>query len=113
VVRRSIYLLRARKLYELCKQAELTINFKGQQLYKNNVSKETTIALEYLRNQVAPLVDHENKKEVNRFKQLCTHLCLSEDTSKVNLNAATAKSIESKYSFRNDILIGCLQNIMV
>jgi hypothetical protein len=33
-------------------------------------------ALHYLRKFIVPLVDYENKEEVTRLEQLCTHLCL-------------------------------------
>ncbi|EPB83057.1 hypothetical protein HMPREF1544_10194 [Mucor circinelloides 1006PhL] len=69
VVRQCLFLLRTRKLNELCKQADATLQ-----------------ALDYLRTFVAPIVDHDNKEEVDIFKKLCTHLCILEDDSVVACN---------------------------
>jgi hypothetical protein len=42
----------------------------------SNMRKDTIDALNYLRNYILPLVDHENREEVAQFKQLCAHLCI-------------------------------------
>lgn len=101
VVRKCLYLIRTRKLYELCKQADMMMHFKGHLLQPQNsstVSKETKEALDYLRNKVAPLVNHGSKEEVNRFRQLCTHLCLSQDNYHVQVtDPHLAKSTEEIY----------------
>lgn len=56
-------------------------------------------ALDYLRTFVAPIVDHDNKEEVEIFKKLCTHLCILEDDSVVACSPYSARSIEGKCPF--------------
>jgi hypothetical protein len=82
MLRRSLYMIRMQKLRELCSKA-------CEQVHDDNVSKETLIALDYLRTQVAPVVDHDNEGESKEFHQMCANLCLletmmddSEDTTK-------------------------------
>lgn len=83
MVRRCLYLIRTRKLFELCREADIKFNVKGQPLHRSEISHDTLKALEYLRRYVTPLVNHESKEEVQHFKYLCSHLCLLEDTSEV------------------------------
>ncbi|CEG84146.1 hypothetical protein RMATCC62417_17991 [Rhizopus microsporus] len=74
IVRKCIYLIRARKLYEMC---DKKLHINGERLELNsNMRKDTIDALNYLRNYILPLVDHENREEVAQFKQLCSHLCV-------------------------------------
>ncbi|KAG0826673.1 hypothetical protein G6F18_009843 [Rhizopus arrhizus] len=43
---------------------------------ERDLKEDTMDALHYLRKFIVPLVDYENKEEVTRLEQLCTHLCL-------------------------------------
>ncbi|KAF1802153.1 Muskelin N-terminus-domain-containing protein [Mucor lusitanicus] len=95
VVRQCVFLLRTRKLSELCKQADVQFNFKGQ-LCQNKISEATMHALDYLRRCVTPIVDHDNKEEVNIFKKLCTHLCILEDDAAA-CDPYSARSMEDIY----------------
>jgi hypothetical protein len=70
-MRKCKYLLRSRRLLELCQLADDTLS-KG-------VTQATQRALDYLRNYVAPIVDQENKQESKEFRRLCTHVCLCLD----------------------------------
>lgn len=53
-------------------------------------------ALDYLRRCVTPIVDHDNKEEVNIFKKLCTHLCILEDDAAA-CDPYSARSMEGKH----------------
>lgn len=53
------------------------LHINGGRLELNsNMKKDTMSALNYLRDYILPLVDHENREEVTQFKQLCAHLCI-------------------------------------
>ncbi|GAN02525.1 muskelin [Mucor ambiguus] len=97
VVRQCLFLLRTRKLSELCKQADIQFKFKGQ-LHQKKISEATMHALDYLRKAITPIVDHDNKEEVDIFKKLCTHLCILEDEATVAAcDPYSAKSTEDIY----------------
>ncbi|KAI8967128.1 Muskelin N-terminus-domain-containing protein [Mycotypha africana] len=71
IARHCLYLLRTRRLQELSEEV-------------NNNALNTTDAftkkkhiLQYLREYVAPIVDHHNKSELKQFQLLCTHLCMA------------------------------------
>lgn len=97
VVRQIFYLLRTRKLNELCKRADKQFVFKGQRIGQQNVSEETMQALQYLREYVTPIIDYENKQEVEHFKKLCTHLCISEDIeTKSQVGKASKDKLQKK-----------------
>jgi hypothetical protein len=91
-----LYLLRTRKLSELCKQADGQLVFKGQPIGHRSLTHETMQALDYLRQYVTPIIDYENKEEVEQFKKLCAHLCISEDIGTRRLEPYVGKSIEGK-----------------
>ncbi|KAG2204661.1 hypothetical protein INT47_011956 [Mucor saturninus] len=87
VVRRCQYLLRAQKLHELCKQ-------RYQKYDQHDINKDTQNALEYLRRHVTPLVNHENKEEIEHFKQLCMELCISQDNNDTKSVTYSSQSIK-------------------
>ncbi|GAA5806192.1 hypothetical protein HPULCUR_011722 [Helicostylum pulchrum] len=87
IMRRCLYLIRTRKLYELCKQAERKLDTSNQ------VSADTLYALDYLRKYVTPLVNGDSKDELNHFKKLCAHLCLSEDNLPKNGSYKTKQEV--------------------
>jgi hypothetical protein len=64
-------MIRMQKLRELCSKA---CNSRGNST--EDVSSEALAALDYLRNQVAPVVNHENESESKEFHQMCANLCL-------------------------------------
>jgi hypothetical protein len=66
-------MIRMQKLRELCSKA---CDSRGASM--EDVSSEVLTALEYLRNQVAPVVNHENEAESKEFHQMCANLCLLE-----------------------------------
>lgn len=89
VVRRCQYLLRAQKLHELCKQ-------RCQKYDQHDINKDTQNALEYLKHRVTPLVNYENKEEIEHFKQLCMELCISQDTNNTKSVTYSSQSIKGK-----------------
>lgn len=89
MIRRCKYLLRTQKLHELCKQAD-------KKYSPCDVNQDTLHALEYLRLYVTPLVNYENKEEFKHFKQLCTHLCLSQDNDITKSDSYSSKSTIGK-----------------
>lgn len=85
-MRRCLYLIRTRKLHELCRQADKKLNTR------NGVNVDTIDALDYLRTFVTPLVNGDSKEELDHFKQLCAHLCLSQDTTTTKKDYITKNS---------------------
>ena len=63
-------MLRMQRLRELCKRAN------RRRFAPRDVCDETMQALEYLRSEVAILVDHSIEEESSQFHQLCAQLCL-------------------------------------
>lgn len=88
ILRRSLYMIRMQKLKELCSRA-------CDQYTEEDVSVEILKALDYLRTQVAPVVNHEDEEESNEFHQMCANLCLLETMADDNL---------TKDSFKNGII---------
>lgn len=66
-------MIRMQKLRELCSKA-----CDSRSISIEEVSSEALTALDYLRNQVAPVVNHENESESKEFHQMCANLCLLE-----------------------------------
>ena len=66
-------MIRMQKLKELCSKV-----CNQQRRHIDEDDDDTMIALDYLRNQVAPVVNHENELESNEFHQICANLCLLE-----------------------------------
>ncbi|KAI8359968.1 Muskelin N-terminus-domain-containing protein [Blakeslea trispora] len=64
IVRRCLYLLRTRELRELCSK-------------NKNCCHSTTEILKYLRDNISPIVNHDDMEEVSEFKSLCADICLS------------------------------------
>lgn len=89
ILRRSLYMVRMQKLRELCSKA-----CKQEQ---EDESRETLAALEYLREHVAPVVDHDSETESKEFHQMCANLCLLE-------TMIDGAEEASKDSFMNDIV---------
>lgn len=58
------------------------------------MNQDILYALKYLRLYVTPLVNYDNKEEVKHFKQLCTHLCLSQDNAIMKSDINSSKSIK-------------------
>ncbi|KAI8047936.1 Muskelin N-terminus-domain-containing protein [Thamnidium elegans] len=88
ILRRSFYMIRMQKLRELCSHA-------CDQYLEDDVSAATLEALDYLRTQVAPVVNHENELESSEFHQMCANLCFLE---------TMVDDDETKESFKNEIL---------
>jgi hypothetical protein len=72
-VRKCKYLLRSRRLLELCKLAD------DNDSTSKGVSQATQRALYYLRNYMDPIIDQENEQEIKEFRRLSTHVCLCLD----------------------------------
>lgn len=68
-------MVRMQKLKELCSKV---CSQQRHHTGENDSDDDTMIALDYLRNQVAPVVNHENELESNEFHQICANLCLLE-----------------------------------
>ncbi|KAI8376660.1 Muskelin N-terminus-domain-containing protein [Choanephora cucurbitarum] len=83
ILRRNFYLIRMQKLKELCRKA---------------FSHETLIALDYLRNRVTPVVDHENQSESKEFHEICANLCLLETVQDETDECSRKRTIESDLS---------------
>lgn len=66
-------MIRMQKLKELCSKV-----CNQQRHHTDEDDNDTMIALDYLRNQVAPVVNHQNELESNEFHQICANLCLLE-----------------------------------
>lgn len=73
IVRRCLYLIRVQQLRELCDRAAI----EGK-LVNGRLSNDTLRALEYLQNEVTPLVNHTREEEVRELHELCAHLCVSD-----------------------------------
>ncbi|GAA5813656.1 hypothetical protein MFLAVUS_007141 [Mucor flavus] len=101
IKRRCLYLIRTRKLHELCKRAERKSGTS------NRVSADTLYALDYLRKYVTPLVNEDSKDELNHFKKLCAHLCLSEDNLPKNDSYKTTQ--EAYFSERTTVFQSLLE----
>jgi hypothetical protein len=76
IVRQCIYLIRSYRLYELCNKQLYAQSHTKEFGPERDLKEDTMDALHYLRKFIVPLVDYENKEEVTRLEQLCTHLCL-------------------------------------
>lgn len=66
-------MIRMQRLKELCNKV-----CNRQRHHTDEDNAATMVALDYLRNQVAPVVNHENEGESNEFHQICASLCLLE-----------------------------------
>lgn len=62
ILRYSLYQVRLQKFKELCEN--------------QTMDDATHIALDYLRTQLAPVVNHEDEEEASQFHQMCANLCL-------------------------------------
>ncbi|KAI8876176.1 muskelin [Backusella circina FSU 941] len=62
ILRYNTYQLRLQKFRELCEN--------------RTMDEATHIALDYLRTQLAPIVNHEDEEESSQFHQMCANLCL-------------------------------------
>ncbi|KAI8979000.1 Muskelin N-terminus-domain-containing protein [Pilobolus umbonatus] len=74
LLKRCFYLIHMQRLKELCRIAYR----KGNP--DNEISTETKTALDYLRNKVLKVVNEDDEKENYEIQQMCTSLCLTEDT---------------------------------
>ncbi|KAL9540450.1 hypothetical protein MBANPS3_009668 [Mucor bainieri] len=73
ILRKSYYMIRMQRLKELCSKV-----CNHQRHHTDDDNADTMIALDYLRNQLAPVVNHENEVESSEFHQICANLCLLE-----------------------------------
>ncbi|CEP17136.1 hypothetical protein [Parasitella parasitica] len=71
ILQKSFYMIRMQKLKELCSKV-----CDKQRHHSDEDNDDTMIALDYLRNHVEPVVNHENESESNEFHQICANLCL-------------------------------------
>ncbi|KAI8384170.1 Muskelin N-terminus-domain-containing protein [Blakeslea trispora] len=106
ILRRNFYMIRMQKLKELCMKAS-----RSENMDQDQVSNETLAALDYLRNQVTPVVDHENQSESKEFHQMCANLCLldtmldeSDDGSKRDILDSNHYSSEDRTRLFEKIL---------
>lgn len=85
------------RLRELCSKA-----CDKHECYDNRVeaNSDMLVALEYLRNQVAPVVDHEDEKESKEFHQICANLCLLETM----MDGSTRENVLSNVVKSEDLL---------
>lgn len=60
-------MVRAQRLRELCMETM--------------TKKKISIALDYLRTHVTPLVDYEDQKQVNELERLCSQVCFLGDST--------------------------------
>ncbi|KAI8332241.1 muskelin-like protein [Chlamydoabsidia padenii] len=98
ILRRSIYLIRTQQLKEICM----------------NTSSNTMDALDYLQTKLTPLVNYDNQDEVDQFRQLCTHLCLSSENNKIFsgiYGEKDAKYDQDLFSQRNQVFDRLLEYI--
>jgi len=86
-------MIRMQRLKELCSKV-----CNQQRHHTDEDNDDTMIALDYLRNQVAPVVNHENEAESNEFHQICANLCLLE-----TLNDDDAEQGDGRDSFIFDL----------
>ncbi|KAI8639074.1 Muskelin N-terminus-domain-containing protein [Parasitella parasitica] len=73
ILQKSFYMIRMQKLKELCSKV-----CNQQRHHSDEDNDDTMIALDYLRSQVAPVVNHENESESKDFHQICANFCLLE-----------------------------------
>ncbi|GAA5807665.1 hypothetical protein MFLAVUS_001036 [Mucor flavus] len=109
ILRRSFYMIRMQKLRELC-------SYACDQYLEDDVSAATLEALDYLRTQVAPVVNHENELESSEFHQMCANLCLLEtmvddDTTKDSFKNEILKSQDTLYAERTRLFENLLEYI--
>lgn len=69
ILRKCIFKIRLQKLKELCSRA-----CDSHRAVDEN--SDILVALDYLRSQVAPVVDHDDEVESKEFHQICANLCL-------------------------------------
>ncbi|KAG1446533.1 hypothetical protein G6F56_009538 [Rhizopus delemar] len=62
-----LFMVRAQRLRELCMETM--------------TKKKISIALDYLRTHVTPLVDYEDQKQVNELERLCSQVCFLGDST--------------------------------
>lgn len=72
--------LRIQKLKELCSRA--CEEQHDKEAIGNN--PHIFVALEYLRNQVTPVVNHDDETESKVFRQLCATLCVMDNMTDGN-----------------------------
>ncbi|KAI7872075.1 Muskelin N-terminus-domain-containing protein [Spinellus fusiger] len=80
ILKRCLFTLRMQKLYELCDiAATATHELYSQGTFQ--ISQETKAALDYLRNYVQPVLDHNDKQQSEVFKMICANILLTEYAS--------------------------------
>ncbi|KAG1459111.1 hypothetical protein G6F56_006236 [Rhizopus delemar] len=98
IVRQCIYVIRAHKMYEMCKR-QLYSQPNTKQTGPDRDKKEDTLGtLNYLRKYIEPLIDYENKEEVCQLEQLCAHICLPKNDEDFAKNNPKANAEGKHYS---------------